>query len=157
SKGRRPKLDEIPIPAVYGPGHLSCNLHEWLRANRAIRTLKPKVLALAIECAGIDAQDPGGVVERQRFVQDQPDVLGLELIETHPLADLNRRRIRGRWVDSGRSDSAWQIAEPDGSSDAEDDRALDRIAQLAKVSRPGVLEHRLTRFGRESLDPLAQL
>ena len=88
-------------------------MHDSPQPGRAKCTSESKVLPLAIERAGVDSQDARGVVEGGGLSQNEPDVFGLELIESDGLADLDRGgRSRSR-VMSGRRDAAWQIAQPE--------------------------------------------
>src|ERR1700689_3249284 len=78
-----------------------------------------ELLALAVEGAGVDAQDAGGVLAAGGPRQDQPDVFGLELLEGHRFADADRRdRAGGRgWAGD---DACGQVRGVDLTTRGED-------------------------------------
>src|SRR5207248_771688 len=52
-------------------------------------------LAFAIQCAGVDAEDRGGFLNRRRTGEDAADVFGFKLIERQRATDF-RRALRHR-------------------------------------------------------------
>ena len=89
---KRPSLRRSIVWSEFGLGSISPTAFD----------LEPQLLALAIERAGVDAQDAGGVFAAGAALEQEPDMLGLELFEADGQSDLDRRsggsgRTRPQW------------------------------------------------------------
>ena len=51
--------------------------------------LESQLLAFAIKCAGIDAQDTSGILAAGTALEQEPNVFGLKLFETDGRANLD--------------------------------------------------------------------
>src|SRR5271157_1174906 len=62
------------------------------RSGQSRRGLQAKVFSLAIERAGVDAEDSRGFFTRFGVFEDEPDMLGFELLERDRSAEAHRGR-----------------------------------------------------------------
>src|SRR5271157_260802 len=120
-------------------------------SERSRRESQAKVLALAIERAGVDAEDSRGCFARFGVFEDEPDMLGFKLLERDRSAQAHRGRRFFLSRGQVRADSAWKIAEFDLAVRGEEDCPLDRVAQLAQVARPRVARNCGPGRGRETV------
>src|SRR6266481_5877136 len=107
---------------------------------------------LVVERLLADAQR----LRRARLVVLQPaesrqDVLLLDLPQRQPV-----RQLEIGALPPSRREPAGQVLRVDDAGAAEDDGALERVAQLADVPRPGIVREQLHRLGRYSLQLLAR-
>src|SRR5215472_8405345 len=107
------------------------------RVSRSIPLpdLDPEALDLLVERAARDAEAPGGGLDAAALGAEHPlDVLTLDL-------DERAVEVVGRRGRLGRLEA--QVAAFDDGRTGKKDRALEHVAQLADVSRPGVALQRL--------------
>ena len=115
------------------------------------RGLQAKVFSLAIERAGVDAENPRGFFTRFGVFEDEPDMLGFELLERDRSAQAHRGRRFFLCRGQVRADPARKIAGFDLAFRGEEDCPLDRVAQLAKVAWPCVARNCGLGRGREAV------
>ena len=126
--------------------------------GRAECTSKSQLLAFAIERARVDTQDACRVVQCGCLSQDEPDVLGLELVEAHRL-----RRPRSARLPRARRPcppAATRLGRSPSPSDGPEAKITARsIAFLSSRRFPGQAysSSGCACLGRESLDLLAEL
>src|SRR5213083_875258 len=105
----------------------------------------------------------------QRLAGDPQDFRGPALVRLDPLHDLVDvgtlhlrqrpkllRPLLTRQLDRLGRELERQVLRLDVVGGAQDDEALDEIAQLADVARPGIGEHEALGLGREPLDRLVR-
>src|SRR6267378_5780327 len=120
-------------------------LTAWSATRVAVQLVVERLLA--------DAQR----LRRARLVVLQPaesreDVLLLDLPQRQPV-----RQLEIGALPASRRELAGQVPRFDDLGAAEDDGALERVAQLADVSRPGIVREQLHCLGRNSVQLLARV
>src|SRR5271166_5691028 len=127
------------------------------RSEHSRRGSQVKVFSLAIERAGVDAEDSRGFFARFGVFEDEPDMLGFKLLEGDRSAQAHRGRRFFLSRGQVRADPAWKIAEFDLAVRGEEDCPLDRVAQLAQVARPCVARDCGLGRGRETIQLASDL
>src|SRR5437899_3467932 len=108
--------------------------------------LDPVILELAPQRGAADAERLGGAgVVAAEPLQRLEDVDALGVRET----DLPGERSGGTELGS-RGHVGGQVLRTDGVASSQDGRALDRVLQLAHVTRPGVAEKAFEGLGRQA-------
>src|SRR3989449_1311896 len=105
----------------------------------------------------------------QGLAGDPKDFRGLALVRLHPLHDLvdvgalhfckgpELLRPHLAWhLDGLGCELDWKVLGLDVVGGAEDDEALDQVAELSHVARPGIAENETLGLRRESLDRLVR-
>jgi hypothetical protein len=79
----------LQVARSCGHVHAKCNgrRHHEMRVR-----LKPELLALAIEGAGVDPQEASGVFTDRTAFEDQANMLSLELFQGHRPSDFDSGR-----------------------------------------------------------------
>ena len=93
---------------------------------------------LAVEGAGVDAQDSCRVLAGGCRGQDAADVLGLDRFEGDRSSDLDRRMRIAPLPGPDIRHSLGEIGNPNLWARREDRRTLDGVPQFADVPRPGI-------------------
>ena len=96
---------------------------------------KTKTLPLAVECARVDLQDKSGLLKAGGVSQNPPHVLVLQRLQADPPTYFDRFISTSQSL----SDPLRKVRKLHFRSRTQDRDMFDRIAELAKISRPSML------------------
>src|SRR5271157_1726945 len=114
---------------------------------------KTKTLPLAVECAWVDLQDKSGLLKAGGVSQNPPHVLDLQRLQADPPAYFDGFISTSQSL----SDPLRKVRKLHFRPRTQDRDAFDRIAELAKIPRPGMLGQGFACLRREARETVSCL